>query len=83
MLQLVRKKDDTLGQHSSSIVLNKGIELQHALHIWRENILVWSCLRAHYALRNDTCDVSRSTGILQTLRNTSAQSTVVRISRPI
>ena len=29
------KKDKTRGQHSSSLVLNKGIELQHALHIWR------------------------------------------------
>ena len=47
-------------EHSSSLVLNKGIELQHALHIWRGTPLFWSCLRAHYALRTDKCYVSRS-----------------------
>ena len=36
---IVMKKDNTWGQHSSSLVLNKGIELQHALHIWRETVL--------------------------------------------
>ena len=34
------KKDSAWGQHSSSLFLNKGIELQHALHIWRETLLL-------------------------------------------
>ena len=32
-------KDNISGQHSSSLVLNKRIELQHALYIWRERLL--------------------------------------------
>ena len=34
------KKGNTCGQHSSSLVLNKGIELQHALHILQETIVL-------------------------------------------
>ena len=71
---IVMKKDYTWGQYSSLLILNKGLELQHALHIWRESLLFWACLWAHYALRTDKCDGSRSTGILETLRNTSARS---------
>ena len=56
-----------------SLFLDKGIKL-HALHICRETLLLWVCLRTHYALRTDKCDMLQSTGILETLRNTSAQS---------
>ena len=34
-LSTVIKKDNTWGQHPTSLFLNKGIESQHALHIWR------------------------------------------------
>ena len=71
---IVMKKDNAYGEHSLSLVLNKGIELKHVLHIRRETLLLWSCLWAYYAPRTDKCDVSWSTGILETLRNTSAQS---------
>ena len=71
---IVMKKDNTWGQHFSSLFLNKGIELQHALHIWWETVLFYACLRARYTLRTDKCDVSRSVRILETLHNTSAQS---------
>ena len=71
---IVMKKDNIWGQHSSSLVLNKGIELQDALHIWRETLLSYACLRAHYELRTDKCDVSRSTGILETFCITSTQN---------
>ena len=37
---LVMKKGNIWGQNSSSLVLNKGIELQHAFHIWRETIVL-------------------------------------------
>ena len=37
-------------------------------------LLFQACLWAHQALRTDKCDVSRSTGILETLCNTSTQS---------
>ena len=39
------------GQYSSSLVLNKGIELQHALAIWQETIVLGmstGSLRAQY-----------------------------------
>ena len=36
----VMKKDNIWGQYSSSLVLNKGIELQHEFHIWRETIVL-------------------------------------------
>ena len=36
---IVMRKDNTWGQHSSSLVLNEGIELQYALHIWPETLL--------------------------------------------
>ena len=38
-LSIVLKKNNTWGQHSSSLVLNKEIKLQHTLHIWRETSL--------------------------------------------
>ena len=50
------------------------IKLQQALHIWREILLFQACLRAHYELKTDKCDVTRSTGILETLGNTSGQN---------
>ena len=34
------KKDNTWGQHFSSFFLNKGIKLQHALHIWQKTIVL-------------------------------------------
>ena len=37
---IAMKKVNTWGQHSSSLDVNKGIELQHALHIWRETIVL-------------------------------------------
>ena len=37
---IIMKKDNTWGQHSSSLDLNKGFELKHALHIWRETIVL-------------------------------------------
>ena len=59
------------GQQSSSLVLNKGIELQHLLHTWLETIVLGmftDSLRA----KTEKCDVSRSTSILETFRNTHA-----------
>ena len=78
---IVIKKDNTSGQHSSSLVLNKGIELQHALHIAGDSIVL-GLFRAHYALRTATCDVM---GILDIAQHIWAKLhlilTVVLISR--
>ena len=38
-LSIVMRKDNARGEQSSSLFLNKGIELQHALLIWRETPL--------------------------------------------
>ena len=37
---IVLKKHNKWGKLSSLLVLNKGIELEHALHIWRETIVL-------------------------------------------
>ena len=66
-------KDNAWWRYSFSLVLNKEIELQHAFHIWRETLLFYAGLCAHYAPRIDKCDVMQLTGILETLHNTSVQ----------
>ena len=36
---IVMKRENTRGQHFSSLFLNKGIEFQQAFHIWQETLL--------------------------------------------
>ena len=50
---------------------HKETELQHALHIWQEILLLQACLFAHYVLRIDKCVVTRSTVIVDTLQKAS------------
>ena len=84
----VVEKDDTWGQHSSSLVLNKGIELRHALHIWRETLIVLSRFTA--SLRTYNWQM-RCVAIDEHIRNIAQHIcaklnlilTVVLISRPI
>ena len=69
----VMKKDNIWGKYSSLLVLNKGIELQHALHIWRETIVL-GMFTGSLRAQNWQVRCVAIVDILETLRNTSAQS---------
>ena len=82
----VMEKDNTWGHHSSSLVLNKGIKLQHELHIWWETIVLGmftSSLRAQnwqvqcVAIDGHTIDIAQ-----HLCAKLHLILTVVLISRP-
>ena len=65
----VMKKDNTWGQHSSSLFWIKESNYRTRSTLCGR-LYSMTFLRAHYALRTDKCCVSRSTSILEALRKT-------------
>ena len=83
----VIKEDNTWRQRSSSLVLNKEIELQYALHIWRETIVLGmftGSLRAqNWHVRCVAIDGHTRDIVQHICAKFHLSLTVVLISRPI